>query len=229
MTMHSPKPRILESGARAREPSASAIDDVRAFSDVLPAAILERVVHATKTLDDSKRHTTSGWFALDGRHAAAAAAAAARPTCVWEEPIAHLLPLVMRSGSSSRPGSSIEQLAGVEWWCRVEPEDRAKTFHFDKDEQLFAEKAQLVHPTRASVLYLVDRGGPTIIVDQTSRDGVTLVPRAPTRQVFVSPKKNRFLVFPGNLLHAVRAANTETPELRMTVLYNWWKAKPTLR
>jgi hypothetical protein len=117
------------------------------------------------------------------------------------------------------PGSTF---AGAEWWFRRELVAVSKRMHFDKDEAL-ARKGLYIHPRLASVLYLTDAGGQTLITDQRCTiDGKTLSPPAPERRVVLAPKQNRYLVFDGALFHGVLPARTGEPAERVTLLINWW-------
>jgi hypothetical protein len=138
------------------------------------------------------------WYALD-----------ARPRLLFEQVIQHLRGLV--------PGGPA--FVGAEWWFRATRTDTGFPFHFDRDEGI---RDSIVSPALATILYLSNAGGPTIIVDASPTRIAT--PRA---GIAVAPRPARFAMFPGPLLHGVLpAAPSRWP--RVTMLVNWWRSVPRL-
>jgi len=85
-------------------------------------------------------------------------------------------------------------------------------------------------PKLSSVFFFnAVRGGQLVVTDATPG-------RAPTRLESVKPRRNRYALFAGNLLHGVLDANGETPtralpgprgRLRVTLVVNYWDVRPT--
>jgi hypothetical protein len=100
---------------------------------------------------------------------------------------------------------------------RAQPADTGFPFHFDRDEAI---RAWVSSPRLASILYLSDVGGPTLILDALPTNTVR-----PTRGVAVLPRRGRYVIFPGTLLHGVQAgAPSRWP--RVAFFVNWWDQKP---
>ena len=93
-------------------------------------------------------------------------------------------------------------IAGAEWWVQKRTSNTGLHFHYDKDEVL-AGTGRLICPLESSITYLTDGAIPTIIVNRTTPDGNGADPMIPRRAVIAYPKRNRHLVFRGNLMHGV--------------------------
>jgi hypothetical protein len=117
--------------------------------------------------------------------------------------------------------------AGVEWWIgRAYTTDLPIEFHFDHDV-----KAGARHPLWSSVFFFNSvRGGHLAVTDQ--RPGQTEATRLET----VKPRRNRYAIFAGDLLHGVLDARGRTPgrrlpgprgRLRVTLVVNYWSRRPT--
>lgn len=121
--------------------------------------------------------------------------------------------------------------AGCEWWVqRLLPGGRTNiALHWDKDECEASQKKYLTHPSLASVFYLSDAGGPTIVlpmrVPSPEQQGRDVVP--PGSDAFACfPAENRLLTFQGDLLHGVLDEPWPIDGARLTLLVNWWADKP---
>lgn len=123
----------------------------------------------------------------------------------------------------ARPGAC----AGCEWWIgRAYTNDLPIEFHFDED--VLGKRRR--HPRLSSVFFFNRvRGGQLAVTD--ARPG-----RAPSRLEPVAPRRNRYAVFAGNLLHGVLDRNGETPRkrlpgprgrLRVTLVVNFWDDRPS--
>ena len=77
-------------------------------------------------------------------------------------------------------------------------------------------------PDLASILYLSDAGGPTVILDATP-----LRRSAPDAGIAVQPRRGRFGMFPGTLLHGVLPGRPSRWP-RVTMLVNWWRSVPRM-
>ena len=119
--------------------------------------------------------------------------------------------------------------AGAEWWI-----GRSYTtavpigFHFDED----VKGARVRHPILSSVFFFNSvRGGQLAITDQRPHL------REATRLQAVRPRRNRYAIFDGDLLHGVLDAEGRTPgpralpgppgRLRITLVVNFWKQRPS--
>lgn len=135
---------------------------------------------------------------------------------------------------SATPAHSIEEAVralskhvataeGVEWWIgRSYTNDVPIEFHFDHDVQ----GATMRYPRASSVFFFNSvKGGQLAVLDRRQRD----------MQV-VKPRRNRYAIFAGNLLHGVLDRNGETPRrklpgprgrLRITLVINYWNERPS--
>jgi hypothetical protein len=109
--------------------------------------------------------------------------------------------------------------AGAEWWFN---RDALRPFHYDKDEKLFARTRRMVHPRRASILYLGDGGGPTVILNETPTSIRRGRKDRPISGVRVEPRANRFVLFTGDRFHAAYPGRGS----RATLAINWWDRRP---
>jgi len=118
--------------------------------------------------------------------------------------------------------------AGAEWWIGRSHTTRIPLeFHFDQD----VKGRQRRHPRLSSVFFFSPvRGGQLAVTDQVPGRG------AATRLETIAPRRNRYAVFAGNLLHGVLDARGRTPgprfpgpagRLRVTLVVNYWERRPT--
>jgi hypothetical protein len=117
---------------------------------------------------------------------------------------------------------------GAEWWV-----GRAHTtyipigFHFDQD----VKGHRLRHPVISSVFFFNRvRGGQLAVTDQVPGSS------GATRLETAAPRRNRYAMFRGDLLHGVLDAHGRTPRrrlpdrpgrLRIALVVNFWKRRPT--
>src|SRR5213080_2076555 len=117
---------------------------------------------------------------------------------------------------------------GAEWWLgRAYTTDIPVEFHFDED----VKGRRRRHPRLSSVFFFNSvRGGQLAVTDQ--RPGM----REATRLETVKPRRNRYALFAGDLLHGVLDARGRTPgrplagprgRLRVTLVVNYWRERPT--
>ena len=118
--------------------------------------------------------------------------------------------------------------AGAEWWIGRSHTTRVPLeFHFDQD----VKGRQRRHPRLSSVFFFNPvRGGQLAVTDQVPGSD------AATRLETIAPRRNRYAVFAGNLLHGVLDARGRTPgrrlpgpagRLRVTLVVNYWERRPT--
>ncbi len=107
---------------------------------------------------------------------------------------------------------------GCEWWIGRAYTDRLPIeFHFDHDVK--GRKAR--HPLRSSVFFFnAVRGGHLVVTDQTARM------QEATRIESVKPRRNRYALLRGDVLHGVMGTKTRG-RLRVTLVVNYWDRRPT--
>ncbi len=116
--------------------------------------------------------------------------------------------------------------AGLEWWIGRTYTTRVPIeFHYDED----VKGRRRRHPLVSSVFFFTSvRGGQLAITDATPG-------RAPQKLEAVKPRRNRYALFEGNLLHGVLDARGLTPDralpgprgrLRVTLVVNYWDRRP---
>lgn len=190
------------SGSRAtRHSGASAPSRISAIDDAVPAHVIGELraqIIEAQARRPTIRDAGTYWYSLD-----------APPRLLFEQVIQHLRSFVPRG----------HELVGAEWWFRATTTDAGFPFHFDRDEGI---RSSIVSPDLASILYLSNAGGPTVIVDATpSRRS------APNAAIAVYPRPGRFGMFPGTLLHGVLPGRPGRWP-RVTMLVNWWRSVPRL-
>lgn len=182
---------------------------------VLPAALHRRVLRAVASLGErglAQSYRRTFWFPRGEA-----------PTCVVEEAIEHLRPLLPKGD-------------GEEWWLsRMRTSNVQVDFHRDRDEVRAKRRGGDVHPTRSSVLMLNTCRGGLLAVSPDAPD-VREPACAPASRDFdlVQPKPNRLASFDGRLTHGVLDANNEVPlralpkepSLRLTIAVNTWAQAP---
>jgi hypothetical protein len=117
--------------------------------------------------------------------------------------------------------------AGLEWWIGRTYTTRVPIeFHFDEDVKGRSRR----HPLLSSVFFFnAVRGGQLAVTDATPGRGVK-------RLEAVKPRRNRYALFAGNLLHGVLDRDGRTPtrplpgprgRLRITLVVNYWDRRPS--
>jgi hypothetical protein len=124
-------------------------------------------------------------------------------------------------------------IAGAEWWIgRSYTNALPIDFHFDQDVNAAVKGARVRHPLLSSVFFFNSvRGGQLAITDQRPHM------REATRLQAVKPRRNRYALFDGDLLHGVLDARGHTPgpralpgprgRLRITLVVNFWQQRPS--
>jgi len=180
---------------------ASALSRISAVDNAVPAHVIGEL-RAEIIESQARRPTKSDgrthWYSLD-----------APPRLLFEQVIQHLRRFVPRA----------HELVGAEWWFRATATDTEFPFHFDRDEGI---RTSIVSPSLASILYLSNAGGPTVILGATPSRSA-----APDAGIAVHPRPGRFGMFPGELLHGVLPGpSSRWP--RVTMLVNWWRTVPRM-
>ncbi len=179
----------------------SALSQICAVDQALPAqsiAELRAEIIRAHARRPNVRDGGTYWYGLD-----------APARLLFEEVIQDLRPLVPRSA----------EFVGAEWWFRASTTDTGFPFHFDRDEGI---RSSIISPDLASILYLGNAGGPTVILDSTPARAA-----APRAALGVHPRPGRFVMFPGALLHGVLPGPPGRWP-RVTLLVNWWRSVPRL-
>jgi len=197
---------------------------INLFKDALPKPLFSRLVHAvqgvgTERMENMGSYSTTFWLALG-----------AKPTNIVEECVNKLCALV-------RPGP---KCIGMEWWLGRLKYGESLPFHTDRDRSLRKQTGQIAHPLWSSILYL-NRfpSTPTVVLDQVlGPDGKSWVPPEAKSGRSLDAVPNHYAVFRGDLRHGVvangaeqkppgRSRKTEkSPELRLTLLVNYWDRRP---
>ena len=180
---------------------AGALSRSCAVDDAVPAWVIGEL--RAQIIESHARRPTvrdggTYWYGLD-----------APPRLLFEQVIQHLRRLVPRG----------HEFIGAEWWFRATATDTGFPFHFDRDEGI---RGSIVSPGLATILYLSNAGGPTVILDATPSRAA-----APKAGIGVHPRPGRFAMFPGTLLHGVLPGRPGRWP-RVTLLVNWWRSVPRL-
>ncbi len=197
---------------------------INLFEDALPRPLFQRLARAvravgTEGMEGMGSYNTTFWFPRD-----------AKPANIVEECVSKLCTLV-------RPGP---RCIGLEWWLGRLKHGESLPFHTDRDRSLRKQTGQIVHPLWSSILYL-NRfpSSPTLVYDQVlSPDGKSWVPPEPKFGKTLDAVPNHYATFRGDLRHGVvangaaqkpagRSRKTKkSPELRLTLLVNYWDRRP---
>ena len=200
------------------------MDKLNLFEGALPRALFGRLVRAvqavgTERMEDMGSYSTTFWFPIG-----------AKPTNIVEECLGLLWDLV-------RP---VPECVGMEWWLGRLKFGETLPFHTDRDRSLRKQTGQIVHPLWSSILYL-NRfpSSPTVVLDQVlSSDGKSWIPPEAKSGRPLDAVPNHYAVFRGDLRHGVvfnegaqgadgRSRQPDKPpELRLTLLVNYWDRRP---
>lgn len=180
---------------------ASALSRISAIDNAVPAQVIGEL--RAQIIKSQARRPKPGdggthWYSLD-----------APARLLFEQVIQHLRSFVPQG----------HELVGAEWWFRATTTDAGFPFHFDRDEGI---RSSIVSPDLASILYLSNAGGPTVILDATPSRRA-----APSAGIAVYPRPGRFGMFPGTLLHGVLPGRPDRWP-RVTMLVNWWRSVPRM-
>ena len=198
------------------------MDKINLFKDALPNQLFRRLARAvqavgTERMENMGSYNTTFWFPIG-----------AEPTNIVEQCVSKLYALV-------RPGP---KCIGMEWWLGRLKFGEELPFHTDRDRSLRHETGQIVHPLWSSILYL-NRfpSSPTVVLDQVlSPDGKSWIPPEAKSGRSLEAVPNHYVAFRGDLRHGVvakgapppgRSRKTQkSPELRLTLLVNYWDRRP---
>jgi hypothetical protein len=179
----------------------TALSQISAIDKAVPAHVIRELRAQIFELQARRPRPGDGgthWYVLD-----------APARLLFEQVIQHLRGFVPQG----------HEFIGAEWWFRTTTTDTGFPFHFDRDEGI---RSSIVSPGLASILYLSNAGGPTVILDATpSRRS------APDAGIAVYPRPGRFGIFPGTLLHGVLPGRPGRWP-RVTMLVNWWRSVPRM-
>ena len=199
---------------------------VRSYGDVFPDSLMPLLIEECRNanrwekkardpnLKDSKAATN--WAPMENIR---------NPRSAAEMAVAILYNFAFPDGKVPRGG-----VAGGEWWVQMRSSNENIGFHVDKDEGIASEEQWMKMPVLSTVTYLTDVGGPTLVLNQSSnRGGNKQEPELPVRGVLVYPKRNRHMLFRGNLQHGVVGEFGQVSQggaERITFLVNWWDKRP---
>jgi len=122
---------------------------------------------------------------------------------------------------------------GVEWWFSVLITTTTPQWllpcHIDRCDLDEQDPQKIRHPDTASVVFLNSVPyGELAITDQVLTEQ-GMHPRDPKDMRFVSPKPNRYVIFPDHLYHGVVGRMwrpLKETRLRVAMAVNWWSEKP---
>ncbi len=179
----------------------SALSRISAIDNAVPAQVIAQLRAQIIKFQARRPEPGDGgthWYSLEVPH-----------RLLFEQVIQHLRRFVPRG----------HEFIGAEWWLRATTTDTGFPFHFDRDEGI---RSSIVSPDLASILYLSNAGGPTVILDATPSRSA-----APSAGIAVHPRPGRFGMFPGALLHGVLPTRPGRWP-RVTMLVNWWRSVPRM-
>lgn len=189
----------------------------RSYENILPEYIIEQLVVECNAIADYEMTQPS---LLNGKYKTRWFPKDQEPRTAIEEAITRLRDVVM-------PG---DNNAGAEWWVQRVDASGPKSsigWHVDKDESVASNQHYLSHPEYASIVYLTDLGGATLITNQWSPQGNGYMPPEATEGFLSYPKRNKYTIFYGELLHGVLQGPVPAPgQKRLTFLVNWWDEQP---
>lgn len=119
-----------------------------------------------------------------------------------------------------------EQIYGAEWWVQRRSSTENIGFHYDKDEAAASMDSLLKCPTEGTITYMTDNGAPTVILNRTTPQGNDPDPWLVTWAALSYSKRNRHVLFRGNLAHGVAGSLSQSKDERITFLVNYWQYKP---
>ena len=202
-------------GAGSGSRSFSGACSVTFVEPALPPALFSRLLRAVRALGETglrDTYQTTFWMP-----------SGAAPSCVVEEAVSALW----------LPG----RYAGAEWWLsRMRTSNVQVDFHRDRDERLALRGGPVVHPARSSVLFLNRcRGGLLAVTSQPPNPSNPAMAPDVLDFDLAQPAPNRFVWFDGRLTHGVLDARNQVPgarlphepALRLAVIINFWRARPT--
>ena len=201
---------------------------VRSYSGALPEVLIPYLLDEAKKTNAWEKRVRNKHL----KHSKAATNWASmanilEPRTASEMAVALLFKIAFPDGKLPAGG-----IGGGEWWVQLRNTNENIGFHVDKDEGVASEEQWMKMPVLSTITYLTNEGGPTLILDQASnRGGNVQIPELPTSGVLVYPKKNRHVLFKGNLQHGVVGEfGGKRPvggnKRRISFLVNWWDKKP---
>ena len=209
----------------------------RVYDEVLPLSLLEaleaeilavyRYRERLETHEFGKR--TTFWFENS------------KPPRTTIEVAIKLLSAYMKEGGEEVMShlARRKRAIGAEWWVQVvDGEGGNIGFHYDKDEGMASIQRNMLHPLLSTVTYISSIGSPTVLLNQTTPHGNENYPLIANSGLFVYPRRNRHLMFRGDLNHGV-VGSLDVPEecsdealeerpraYRITLAINWWDRSP---
>ena len=103
----------------------------------------------------------------------------------------------------AKDAAYVKEISGAEWWTQVVDSSDDIGFHWDRDYGHEGKTGCNLYPHLATVTYLTDIGGPTIIVNKTGCKSSEQSHSGPADSVIVSkPSLGKHIKFDGRLLHA---------------------------
>jgi hypothetical protein len=96
-----------------------------------------------------------------------------------------------------------DELSGAEWWTQVVDSEDDIGFHWDRDYGHEGSTGENLYPHLATVTYLTNRGGPTVILSKGGMQSSDDCHSGPANEIVLSkPVIGKHIKFDGRLLHA---------------------------
>lgn len=195
------------------------LDDIKLFDPAVPTREFERLKRVFPESqfgrlekEGFRFYRETFWFSLERK-----------PANIFEAVVGSLKKL-------ARPS---RQVIGVEWWFSVLRTDTTPQwllpYHFDRNDLYEEDIHKLQHPEKSSVLFLNRVPNAELVVTDQILTEKGERPRQPRAMRFIPPRKNQYVVFPGQLYHGVigRMWRPARPgKLRISMAVNWWREKP---
>jgi hypothetical protein len=159
------------------------------FVDVLisEAKAYDAASATTSTLSNNKRVTF--WLPWD-----------AKPRTGTEQAVLLLKELTFPGGKAPL------KIDGMKYWYQYRHAEEDVGFHYDKDEGMASDMQRMRFPYINTLVYLSDVGAPTIFFNgTTTHNGNRAMPTVPANGWVVYPKKNKWTLQRGDLLHGAQA------------------------
>jgi hypothetical protein len=197
-----------------------------AYDNIIPPLLFQHIqqeAHAVHTYAATNTNATQSTWWYDPTQP---------PRCAIEQAIGSLakqFKFVTNNTNDDSTGSNDHtRVTGAEWWVQHRNSTTPQFFHFDTDVGKHSSTnndALLRCPSLSSILYLTETGGPTVILAQRPQVSnwtgrLVLTPPEATECDIMYPRKNRYCLFRGDMLHGVLPS--EDNAMRTTLLVNWW-------
>jgi hypothetical protein len=120
----------------------------------------------------------------------------AKPRTATEQAVMLLKDLTFPGGKTPL------KIHGMKYWYQYRHAEEDVGFHYDKDEGMASDMQIMRFPYINTLVYLSDVGAPTIFFNgTTTHNGNKAMPTVPSNGWLVYPKRNKWTLQRGDLLH----------------------------